>query len=202
MHCGSIRQTASIISMSKDCLRTGDKALIHFRFIKHPEYITSGQRMVFREVKNINGPSSRIYPYISIFQGRTKAVGNVVRIITHSTPTHQGIRAKQNKQQRLGTNHQGQGKSQNKKENLAQQEVSDICASTSEITLEEKVEKQMKEGQKVVGMLGGGGVVKKGRSRRGGRGRANNHQNLAANKLLPDVTNITPLQTSNRVPLK
>lgn len=45
--------------MSKECLRTGDKALIHFRFIKHPEYMTPGQRMVFRE-------------------GRTKAVGNVV----------------------------------------------------------------------------------------------------------------------------
>ncbi|KAK9873205.1 hypothetical protein WA026_021438 [Henosepilachna vigintioctopunctata] len=75
VHCGSIRQTASIISMSKDCLRTGDKALIHFRFIKHPEYITPGQRLVFRE-------------------GRTKAVGNITRIITSSTPTHIGNRNK------------------------------------------------------------------------------------------------------------
>lgn len=54
VHCGSIRQTASIISMSKDCLRTGDKALIHFRFIKHPEYMTPGQRMVFREVNSFS----------------------------------------------------------------------------------------------------------------------------------------------------
>ncbi|XP_058795873.1 GTP-binding protein 1 isoform X1 [Phymastichus coffea] len=67
VHCGSIRQTASILSMSQDCLRTGDKALVHFRFIKHPEYIKPGQRMVFRE-------------------GRTKAVGNVLRLISHSTP--------------------------------------------------------------------------------------------------------------------
>lgn len=65
VHCGSIRQTASILSMSQDCLRTGDKALVHFRFIKHPEYIKPGQRMVFRE-------------------GRTKAVGNVVKLIPHS----------------------------------------------------------------------------------------------------------------------
>ncbi|KAL3268615.1 hypothetical protein HHI36_007721 [Cryptolaemus montrouzieri] len=79
VHCGSIRQTASIISMSKDCLRTGDKALIHFRFIKHPEYLTPGQRLVFRE-------------------GRTKAVGNITRIITSSTPTHTGNKNKQNKQ--------------------------------------------------------------------------------------------------------
>ncbi|XP_045474523.1 GTP-binding protein 1 [Harmonia axyridis] len=79
VHCGSIRQTASIVSMSKDCLRTGDKALIHFRFIKHPEYVMPGQRLVFRE-------------------GRTKAVGNITRIFTSSTPTHTGNRNKQNKQ--------------------------------------------------------------------------------------------------------
>ncbi|XP_057320994.1 GTP-binding protein 1 isoform X2 [Microplitis mediator] len=69
VHCGSIRQTASILSMSQDCLRTGDKALVHFRFIKHPEYIKPGQRMVFRE-------------------GRTKAVGNVLRLIPHSSISH------------------------------------------------------------------------------------------------------------------
>lgn len=66
VHCGSIRQTASILSMSRDCLRTGDKALVHFRFIKHPEYIKRGQRIVFRE-------------------GRTKAVGNVSNLIPHSS---------------------------------------------------------------------------------------------------------------------
>ncbi|XP_076638625.1 GTP-binding protein 1 isoform X2 [Colletes latitarsis] len=68
VHCGSIRQTASIISMSQDCLRTGDKALVRFRFIKHPEYIKPGQRMVFRE-------------------GRTKAVGNVLKLIPYSSTT-------------------------------------------------------------------------------------------------------------------
>lgn len=66
VHCGSIRQTASIISMSQDCLRTGDKALVRFRFIKHPEYMKPGQRIVFRE-------------------GRTKAVGNVVKLIPYSS---------------------------------------------------------------------------------------------------------------------
>lgn len=52
--------------MSQDCLRTGDKALVRFRFIKHPEYIKPGQRIVFRE-------------------GRTKAVGNVVKLIPYSS---------------------------------------------------------------------------------------------------------------------
>lgn len=54
--------------MSQDCLRTGDKALVRFRFIKHPEYIKPGQRMVFRE-------------------GRTKAVGNVIKLIPYSSTT-------------------------------------------------------------------------------------------------------------------
>lgn len=66
--------------MSQDCLRTGDKALVHFRFIKHPEFIVPGQRMVFRE-------------------GRTKAVGNVVRIITQTSSNLPGNKSKSMKQQ-------------------------------------------------------------------------------------------------------
>ena len=65
VHCGSIRQTASIIRMSADCLRTGDKARVKFKFVKHPEYLQEGQRLVFRE-------------------GRTKAVGNVTLVIPHN----------------------------------------------------------------------------------------------------------------------
>jgi len=70
VHCGSIRQTASIIRMSSECLRTGDKAQVLFRFVKHPEYLKEGQRLVFRE-------------------GRTKAVGNVNKIIPY-VPAVQG----------------------------------------------------------------------------------------------------------------
>ncbi len=83
IHCGSIRQTASIFLMSKDCLRTGDKAIVKFRFIKYPEYIKPGQRMVFRE-------------------GRTKAVGNVLKTLPSSTvasrikPTKIQTRGQQN----------------------------------------------------------------------------------------------------------
>lgn len=87
VHCGSIRQTASIVNMSKDCLRTGDKAHVKFRFIKHPEYIRPGQRMVFRE-------------------GRTKAVGNVLKPITNSQAAQN--RPKPNKMQ---VRTQGQGSS-------------------------------------------------------------------------------------------
>ena len=61
VHCGSTRQTASIITMNRDHLRTGDKASCRFRFIKNPEYIRPDTRMVFRE-------------------GRTKAVGSITKI--------------------------------------------------------------------------------------------------------------------------
>ena len=37
---------------------------LFFRFVKHPEYLKTGQRLVFRE-------------------GRTKAVGSVTKIIPH-----------------------------------------------------------------------------------------------------------------------
>merc|ERR1719195_829077 len=49
VHCGPIRQTASIISMDAECLRTGDKANVNFKYVKHPEYLKVGQRLVFRE---------------------------------------------------------------------------------------------------------------------------------------------------------
>lgn len=67
VHCGSIRQTATILSMDKDCLRTGDKATVHFRFIKTPEYLHIDQRLVFRE-------------------GRTKAVGTITKVCLGRPP--------------------------------------------------------------------------------------------------------------------
>lgn len=65
VHVGSVRQTATIVSMSKDHLRTGDKAVVRFRFIKNPEYLRPDIRLVFRE-------------------GRTKAVGTVTQIVPYT----------------------------------------------------------------------------------------------------------------------
>lgn len=74
VHCGSIRQTATILTMNRDCLRTGDKATVHFRFIKTPEYLHVDQRLVFRE-------------------GRTKAVGTITKVLTpHTQRTAQRLR--------------------------------------------------------------------------------------------------------------
>lgn len=54
--------------MSKNVLRTGDRDTIVLRFIRHPEYIRIGTKMIFRE-------------------GRTKAVGTIYKIIPHTSPS-------------------------------------------------------------------------------------------------------------------
>ncbi|XP_045902550.1 GTP-binding protein 1-like [Micropterus dolomieu] len=78
VHCGSIRQTATILTMDKDCLRTGDKATVHFRFIKTPEYLHCDQKLVFRE-------------------GRTKAVGTITKLL--QSVNTQAAKAQQAKMQ-------------------------------------------------------------------------------------------------------
>ena len=91
VHCGSTRQTASIISMNKEHLRTGDKASCRFRFIKNPEYIRPDTRMVFRE-------------------GRTKAVGSITKIHPY-TPgsTQQGAKQKSSYHHHHHHHHHGAG---------------------------------------------------------------------------------------------
>lgn len=49
VHCNGVRQTAKIIDMDKNILRTGDRALVTFRFIQNPEYLKVGSRLLFRE---------------------------------------------------------------------------------------------------------------------------------------------------------
>lgn len=75
VHCGSIRQTATIISMSVEHLRTGDRATVRFRFIKSPEYLRLGMKLVFRE-------------------GRTKAIGSVSKLYPHVAPQTSNTRGK------------------------------------------------------------------------------------------------------------
>ncbi|CAJ0591253.1 unnamed protein product [Cylicocyclus nassatus] len=75
LHIGSIRQTATLVSMTKEVLRTGDRDRVTFRFIRLPEYIRPGTRMVFRE-------------------GRTKAVGTVVNVIPQSSLAQQRAKLK------------------------------------------------------------------------------------------------------------
>lgn len=63
IHSGVIRQTARVIDMSKELLRTGDKGNIRFRFIKCPEYLHIGSSILFRE-------------------GRTRGLGRITKIFS------------------------------------------------------------------------------------------------------------------------
>ncbi|TGZ70856.1 hypothetical protein CRM22_002955 [Opisthorchis felineus] len=74
VHAGPVRQTATILALSgQERLRTGDKDLVHFRFMKYPEYLYPGLRLIFRE-------------------GKTKAVGTVKETIPLADPAPQNLR--------------------------------------------------------------------------------------------------------------
>ncbi|KAJ1895217.1 hypothetical protein LPJ66_004727 [Kickxella alabastrina] len=68
VHCGSVRQTARVLSIehadsnNESLLRTGDRARVVFQFIRHPEFIAADSRLIFRE-------------------GRTKGLGKVLRML-------------------------------------------------------------------------------------------------------------------------
>uniref|UniRef100_A0A8C2ZHI1 GTP binding protein 2 n=1 Tax=Cyclopterus lumpus TaxID=8103 RepID=A0A8C2ZHI1_CYCLU len=50
VHIGNVRQTATVEAVyGKEELRTGEKAVVLFKFIKHPEYLKVGAKMLFRE---------------------------------------------------------------------------------------------------------------------------------------------------------
>lgn len=53
LHCGAVRQTVRIISINNPdgILRTGDRAVVQFEFISHPEFIKEGMKLLFREEK-------------------------------------------------------------------------------------------------------------------------------------------------------
>ncbi|CED85473.1 GTP-binding protein GP-1 [Phaffia rhodozyma] len=64
MHCGSIRQTARILSLDhpRGLLRTGDRANVTFELVSSPEYLKEGMKLLFRE-------------------GKTKGLGVITKIL-------------------------------------------------------------------------------------------------------------------------
>lgn len=69
--------------MSVEHLRTGDRANVRFRFIKSPEYLRLGMKLVFRE-------------------GRTKAIGSISKLYPHVPPQTVNTRGKARQQQAAG----------------------------------------------------------------------------------------------------
>ncbi|PSN51832.1 GTP-binding protein 2 [Blattella germanica] len=62
VHIGNIRQTAVIEGiMATGGIHTNDRASVVFRFVRHPEYVKVGMRLLFRE-------------------GRTKGIGKITQV--------------------------------------------------------------------------------------------------------------------------
>jgi len=72
IHCGIVRQCAFVINLSTDLLRTGDKAIVTFRFCFHGEYLNAGSTLLFRE-------------------GRTKGIGRIVELVDEDSLQEWGI---------------------------------------------------------------------------------------------------------------
>ncbi|XP_026053769.1 GTP-binding protein 2-like isoform X2 [Carassius auratus] len=77
VHVGNVRQTATVeCLLGKEELRTGERAVVCFRFLKHPEYLRVGAKLLFRV-------------------GVTKGIGHV----THLLPSTQNHMPDQNRNQ-------------------------------------------------------------------------------------------------------
>ena len=68
VYIGNVRQTAIVEDISSSSrIATDERALVTFRFIKHPEHIKVGSSMLFREgaAKGF-GTVTRVYPIDSV----------------------------------------------------------------------------------------------------------------------------------------
>lgn len=61
LHVGPVSQTCAIIDIDRAYIRTGDRAMVAFRFVQRPEFLSVGDRILFRE-------------------GRTKGLGIVKQV--------------------------------------------------------------------------------------------------------------------------
>lgn len=49
LHVGPVSQTCAIIDLDRAYIRTGDRATVAFQFVQRPEYLSVGDRILFRE---------------------------------------------------------------------------------------------------------------------------------------------------------
>ncbi|KAN0050316.1 hypothetical protein ACTA71_003433 [Dictyostelium dimigraforme] len=61
IHCLSTTQSARLIEMDKEVLRTGDRARVKFRYLHRPQFLTVGSKFVIRE-------------------GRSKGIGRIIEL--------------------------------------------------------------------------------------------------------------------------
>jgi GTPase len=49
LHVGPVSQTCAIVDIDREFIRTGDRATVAFRFVQRPEFLSIGERILFRE---------------------------------------------------------------------------------------------------------------------------------------------------------
>jgi GTPase len=67
VHLGTVRQAARVLAIDVPIIRTGDRAIIRFRWLYAPEYVKAGSRFIFRE-------------------GRTKGLGKIISVESFAGP--------------------------------------------------------------------------------------------------------------------
>ncbi|KAL8371167.1 hypothetical protein RB595_001150 [Gaeumannomyces hyphopodioides] len=89
LHVGSVSQTCAIIDVDRPFIRTGDRALVAFRFVQRPEYLARGDRLLFREgrTKGLGIVKSIGYDYDRPLRPRTEGEDDASSMITAATAT-------------------------------------------------------------------------------------------------------------------
>jgi hypothetical protein len=86
LHVGPVSQTCSIIDIDRSYIRTGDRAVVAFRFVQRPEYLSVGDRLLFREgrtkglgiVKSVGYDSTKPLNPDAQKEGQTEGNGKIV----------------------------------------------------------------------------------------------------------------------------
>lgn len=74
LHVGPVSQTCAIIDIDRTFIRTGDRALVAFRFVQRPEYLAPGDRLLFRE-----GRTKGLGIVKSVGYDASKPLGGIVK---------------------------------------------------------------------------------------------------------------------------
>ncbi len=79
LHVGPVSQTCAIVDIDREFIRTGDRATVAFRFVQRPEFLSVGERILFREgrTKGLGIVKSLGFEEGSLVkQGQTQADGS------------------------------------------------------------------------------------------------------------------------------
>ena len=119
VHCHVIRQTCSIVQMDKEYLRSGEKGIIRFRFMKKPEFMHVGDTILFREGRTRGkGKITKIFPIdLNSLNKDKKANANKKQQPKVNEPNNNGSNKKRKKNFKNQNNNQNNNQNKNNSNN-------------------------------------------------------------------------------------